>query len=356
MAKKITPIKKQLPIQRIRESIQTLVRRMIVSNKKFLERRPHRSFRRTRRRDYVRSLTLPGYWSFTAEVRTLLVKNKKIFVFVAIIYAVITSILVGITSQENYAILTDTLQETGNDVFSGNFSAVGQAGLLLLTATSGGLTTALSEVQQVYAGLIALMTWLTTVWLLRAILAGHIVKVRDGLYNASAPLLSTAIVALVMVIQLLPLAFALIGYGAAVSTGLLDGGVEAMLFWLAAGLLGLLSLYWITSTAVALVVVTLPGMYPFKAIKTAGDLVVGRRIRILLRLVWLAFIVVITWAIVMIPIILFDTWLKSVVTTIDWLPIIPIALLIMSSVTIVWSASYIYLLYRKIVADDADPA
>ena len=31
----------------------------------YLQRRPHRSFRRTYRRDYERSLALPGYWAFT---------------------------------------------------------------------------------------------------------------------------------------------------------------------------------------------------------------------------------------------------------------------------------------------------
>ena len=33
----------------------------------FLKRRPHRSFRLTRRRDYVRSLHIPGYWSLTTQ-------------------------------------------------------------------------------------------------------------------------------------------------------------------------------------------------------------------------------------------------------------------------------------------------
>jgi hypothetical protein len=195
--------------------------------------------------------------------------------------------------------------------------------------------------------------WLTSVWLLRNILAGHKVKLRDGIYNAGAPIISTFLVALLLIIQLLPAALALIGYSAASVTGLLNGGVEAMLFWIVAGLLVLLSLYLLTSTIFALVIVTLPGMYPFRAIKVAGDLVLGRRIKILLRFLWMALGVAITWALIMIPMILFDSWIKGIWPAINWLPIVPVVLLVLGSVTIIWVVTYVYLLYRKVVADDS---
>ncbi len=346
----------QTRLQRVLNVMKRPFVAIYVRNKAFLARRPHRSFRLTRRRDYVRSLQLPGYWAFTHYVRKTLLEQKKTFLLLALAYAIITALMIGIASQDTYSTITDTLRDTGTEIFEGNVGEVGKAGILFLTAVTGGISQSLTEVQQVYAILIALMTWLTTVWLLRNILAGHKVKVRDGLYSAGSPLLSTFIVAIVLVIQLLPLAFALIGYAAALGSGLLNGGVSSMLFWCAAVLLAALSLYWITSTFIALVVVTLPGMYPFMALKTAGDLVVGRRIRILLRILWMMLGIIVTWAIVMIPIILFDTWLKGVWADISWLPIIPVALLIMSSLTVVWAASYIYLLYRRIVADDAAPA
>jgi len=57
---------------------------------------------------------------------------------------------------------------------------------MLTTAITGGLSSGLSEVQQVYAGILLLITWLTTIWLLRNVMAGQKVKLRDGLYNASA--------------------------------------------------------------------------------------------------------------------------------------------------------------------------
>jgi hypothetical protein len=329
----------------------------VASRDQYLARRPHRSFQRTRRRDYARSLKMPGYIAFTSHVRKTLWSNRKQFLLLCLVYAIVTGVLVGLASQDTYTALRSGIEQTSGDLFSGNWGEIGKAGLLFLSTLSGGISNNLTDVQQLYTGLIILMTWLTTVWLLRNILAGHKVKLRDGLYNSTAPLFSTFLVGVVLTLQLLPFALAIIGYSAATSTGLIaGGGVEAMLFWIAAGLLALLSLYWITSTFIALVVVTLPGMYPFAALRTAGDLVIGRRIRILLRLLWLAVGVALGWVIVIIPVILFDGWLKGLWPASEWVPIIPVAFLVLGAVSVVWAASYIYLLYRRIVEDDSAPA
>lgn len=319
-------------------------------------RRPHRSFRRTRRRDYARSLTLPGYWSFTNEVRSMIWRHRTTFLWVIAVYAGMSAILVGLASQDAYTTLSDTLRDTGGDLFEGNWGEIGKASLLFASTVSGNLSGGTTEAQQIYAGLIALLIWLTTVWLLRALKAGQRPRVRDGLYNAGAPLVPTTIMSMVLIVQLVPAALAVIAFGAAVSTGFLQGGVESMLFTVVAGLLIILSVYWVTSTIIALTVVTLPGMYPMQALKTAGDLVIGRRLRILLRWVWVGGLVLISWALIMIPLILLDTWIKGMIPTIQWLPVVPVVLLVLSAMTVVIVATYVYLLYRRIVEDDAAPA
>jgi hypothetical protein len=258
-------------------------------------------------------------------------------------------------SQDSFSTLVSTINSTGGNLFSGFWGGIGSASLLFLSSVSGSLQS-LSEAQQVYSGLIIIMGWLTVVWLLRNILAGHKVKVRDGVYNAGAPIIPTLMIVLLAFVQLLPFALALIGYSAASSTGLLNGGVEAMLFWIFAALMTGLSLYWVTSTFFALIIVTLPGMYPYKAIRVAGDLVVGRRLRVLMRLLWMALVVALTWIIVMIPLILFDGWIKGLWPTVNWLPIVPIMLLILNTFTVIWVSSYVYLLYRKVVDDDGSQA
>ncbi len=321
-----------------------------------LERRPHRSFRRTRQRDYARSLKLPGYWAFTNEVRRILWQHKYTFLLLVVLYGTLSAVLVGLASQSTYAEISNALQESGGDLFQGNWGEIGKAGLLLTTGVVGSLNDTPTDAQRISGGILALMVWLTTVWLLRAMVAGRKPKLRDGLYNAGAPIVSSFLVSLVLILQLLPLAIVAIGYGAAVASGLLNGGVEAMVFWIVALLLAALSLYWFTSTFIALVVITLPGMYPMQALRTAGDLVVGRRVRILLRQLWLVATMLVVWVVAMIPLILFDTWLKKTVPAIEWLPIVPVSLLVMASLSVVWSAAYTYLLYRKVVDDDASPA
>lgn len=323
---------------------------------RLLARRPHRSFRITRRRDYKRSLKLPGYWSFTNHVRATLWSHKKLFGGLVLVYIFVTVAVSGFGAQESYANLSDTLKEGGGELFKGNFGAVGEASLLLVTSLTTGLSPDLTQAQSVLGGLVAFFAWLATVWLLRNTLAGHNPRLRDGLYNSGSPVLATVAVGFIVTLQLLPAAIAVIVYSAAQASGMLEIGVSAMLIWTGVVLLGLLSLYWIASSFIALVIVTLPGMYPMHAIRTAGDLVVGRRLRMLLRLLWLALIVVLAWAIIIIPIILFDAWIKQLLPAVSWLPLVPLAIISMGSLSLIFAASYVYLLYRRIVDDDAAPA
>lgn len=336
------------------------VRRIYQNNaakvRNLLSRRPHRSFRRSRRRDYVRPLRLPGYWSFTNQVRRELWAHKKLFLLLVLVYAAASALLVGLGSQTTYEQLSQVLKSTSGDIFQGNYGKIGEASLLLTTAVSTGLNASLTDVQKVYSSFVVLMTWLTTVWLLRAIIAGRKPRLRDGIYNAGAPIIPTLLLALILILQVLPLALAAVAVIVASPTGILDTGLIAMLFWVVVGLLALLSIYFMTATLLALVVITLPGMYPLRAIRTAGDLVIGRRLRILLRLLWLGLTVILGWSFIMIPVVLLDAWLKSLLPAIQWLPIVPVMILVMSSLTVVWAASYVYLLYRKVVDDDAAPA
>lgn len=319
-------------------------------------RTPHKSFRWTRRRDYERSLELPGYIAFTAYVWRTLWHHRDTFVWMVLAYALMSGLLVGFASQSTYSQLGELLRSTGGDIFQGNIGQLSQAGVLLAAAMSGGINPDLTDTQQFMSGLLVLLAWLTTVWLLRAYLAGSKPKLRDGLYNAGAPIVPTVIISLILVLQLIPVAIAAIGVSAAMPTGLVSEGIEAMLFWAVVVMLILLSLYWMVSTLFALVVVTLPGVYPLNALRSANELVVGRRLRIVLRVLWLLFVTALFWVAVMLPVILFDAWLKGILPAIQWLPMVPVSLLVVTAASVVWIASYTYLLYRKVVDNDAAPA
>lgn len=322
----------------------------------FLSRRPHRSFKKTSRRDYVRSLVLPGYISFTKEVVSILRKNARTFVLLIVVFSLLSSVLVGLTSQDTFRQLSVTLNDTSQDIYNGPVGEVSKAGLLLITSINGTLSTESTDIQQVYGIFLFLLIWLTTVWLLRAIFSGKQPKLRQGIYSAGAPIVSTFLILLVMLLQVIPAALAVIAYSAALTTDFLSNPLISIVFFFVALLMVLLSVYLLVSSFFAMIVITLPGMYPWKALRTAGDMVTGRRLRILLRVVWLVVIVMVAWVVVMIPLILLTNWLQSAVTQIAWIPVIPILLVILSTATTVFAGTYVYVLYRKVLDDDAAPA
>lgn len=318
-----------------------------------LQRSPHRSFKLSKRRDYVRGLALPGYFGFVAEVLTVLAKNRRLFIGLIVLYAAMAVLLGGISNQNIYELVSAGAGEEQPGVVD----TLGQAGLAaLLMFTTAGVTSnasgQLSEVQQVYLALMVLLVWLCTVWLLRELLADRKPRLRDSLYNAGAPIISTIMIFLIMLFQLLPAGLLAIIYIGLNQVGLATEGLGAMLFFAVAALVITLTLYWVTSTFMALVIATLPGMYPVRAWRLAGELVMGRRLRIMYRIVWMAVVIVLGIIIVMTPVILLNQWLISIAEWVSLVPIVPLVYAIVASTATVFAASYIYFLYRKVVAYD----
>lgn len=320
----------------------------------FLQRRPHRSFRLTYRRDYKRSFRMPGYLAFTVEVTRILLRHKGTFLLLMLLFTTMIILFGLMGSQELYSQMRELLQESApDDIFAGD---IGKAGVILLTAATGGLSGRFDSGQTIIATMLSLYLWLVVVWLLRKSLAGKKLILRDGLYSAGAPILPTLILFLVLLVQLIPGALAVLVASTAWQTGLIEGGAASMALSIGLAFTLLLSLYWMVSTFIALVVVTLPGMYPMRAIAIAGDLVIGRRLRLTYRMLWMMALILLVWVVIMIPIILFDGWIKSIFEQIEWLPIVPVVFLFMTVTTVTWSCAYTYLLYRKVVDDDSSPA
>lgn len=315
----------------------------------FLERRPHRSFRRTRRRDYKQSLDLPKSITFVKEVHKTLWRERRTFLLMAIVFTLLYIVMVGFIAQDEYTALSDTLKQTSSDVLTGTFGSIEQAGVLLLSLVGSATSSYGDEAQQVMSGLLFLLLWLSVVWFLRNRLAGGKAKLRDALYNSGAPLMSTLMVMVLIAIQTIPLAIAVIGYYAAASSGLLDSGIPAMLFWIGAALLAVLTFYWVSSSIFAMAIVTLPGVYPYKAIKSAGDIVLGRRVRIVWRWVVMFIVLALWWLVIMVPVILLEGWARSTWPVLVDVPIVPVVMVVAIVMSVIWVATYVYLLYRKVV-------
>jgi hypothetical protein len=216
-----------------------------------------------------------------------------------------------------------------------------------VTSSSG---TEFSSGQQVAGILMFLIGWLMIVWALRQMLMGKRVRLRDALYNSGTSLVSTLAVLAVAILQLIPLALCFIVYNALTGVGIINSGIaiENMAFWFIVALVAVLTLYWWTSTFIALIIVTLPGMYPGEALRMAGDIVSGRRLQILFRLLYMLLPVLLLWSVALISMTMLDNAIK-----LDWLPLVPLTVLLLISVTVIWVATHVYMLYRKVVDANA---
>ena len=316
-------------------------------------RRWHHSFKRSYREDYVRELEVPGLMHHAATTFRILFKNWRIFVPLLILIVILNILLVGVMSQETYDTFNEAIDNTEANFATGDIGSFARAGLLLIgTVTTGGLNQGMSESQEIIVALLFLIIWLVTIYLLRHILASHHPKLRDGLYNALAPLLSTLVVFLVLLIQLIPIMLVIITYSAAVETDFLATPFYALVYFIFAALMILLSLYLVSNSFLACVAVSAPGLYPMTAIRTSSDLIAGRRIRLIIRLLYLVFVLAVCWVVVMLPIILLDMWLKSIF---DWLANIPLVSFFLMAMTVfscIYFAAYSYLFYRRMLDYD----
>lgn len=317
-------------------------------NRELLARRPHRSFYLTSRQDTKRRLKLDSYTGFSAHVWGLLWKNRWLLTKFFLFYGLLAFFIVGLASQENFAAFRDAIS------VSSSYEGIAKWLSLFSNAITSGSSSTLDSSQQLLSGALFLYGWLTLVWLLRAIMRGDDtkIKLRDSLYSAGAPILSTLAVALIIIVQLLPLGLAAIAYTSVTAVGWINTGIaiENMAAWCALAIAIVLTLYWISSSIIALIIVTLPGTYPFVAIRAAGDLIVGRRLKLTLRLLYMMLPVALLWLVILMPAVLVDSWLK-----LTWFPLVPVIVFLLGILTVIWIAAYVYMLYRQIVDDPTPP-
>ncbi len=324
-----------------------------VWDKKRARVRLHTSFRRSYREDYDRELEVPGLIVHAAQTFKIIFKNWKVFCGLIIVATIFVIFFVGLMSEETYTETQEIVDTAAADLSLGSIGNYAKSGLLLMsTIASVGLSSNMSEVQQVFAIATFLIIWLTTIYLVRHIMNNEHPKLRDGLYNALTPLLSTFVVLLVAFIQMIPALLVVITYSAAVSTGFLDTPFYALIYFIFAATMILLSVYLISSSLIAMIAVTSPGLYPIRALQTASDLIAGRRTRFVVRIIYLVFVVVLIYILVMMPVIFIDLWLKSIWGWLEGIPTVAFFLFLTTCFVAVYVSAYLYLYYRRILEHD----
>lgn len=311
------------------------------------EQSPHKSFIRTRRRDKIKTPKMEGYIAFTWYVLRVLWNRKWLYVRLIGIFFALSILFIGALQTDNLSSINGIFDTVNSE--TNILNPVMRAGATVLSSVTGALNNNLSDIQYVYISVLIILGLLTVVWLVRHQLAGDKVRVRDGLYNAATPIVAEYALVGVGILQLLPVALAIVVYISLTSSGIIDGGIEAGMFVAALFLMCVLTLYFMTTTLFALFIASIPGTYPLKAYRAARQIVAGQRLRLLLRLVWMVVVILIAWFIVLVPTIIV---VNSIGAGNSWA--IPIAYQLVVITSIVYATAYGYLLYRRMIDDPVD--
>ena len=326
--------------------------------KKQDEVRLHRSFKRSYYEDYQRKTELPSLTSQASAAFKMFFKFWKIFLPLLLIFVGLYIFLIGAMSENTLADVKANVEQTNKDVADGKIGTVGKAGLTLLGIISTGGLTTMNDAQVVIAVLLFAIIWLVTIYLARHLLAGHQeIKMRDGFYSALSPLVSTLVVGLIIFLEAIPIMLTIIVFQVALTTEFLSTPFYALLFFMFAALMITLSLYLLSSSFFAIIVVSAPGLYPLTAVRMAKNLIMGRRLRFLIRVFYLVIIVALLYLLLLIPAIILDGALKP---QFAWLAEskIPFVAIIQLTITVfifIYLSIYFYLFYRALLDynDDA---
>lgn len=326
--------------------------------KKQDEVRLHRSFKRSYYEDYQRKTELPSLTSQASAAFKMFFKFWKIFLPLLLIFVGLYIFLIGAMSENTLADVKANVEQTNKDVADGKIGTVGKAGLTLLGIISTGGLTTMNDAQIVIAVLLFTIIWLVTIYLARHLLAGHQeIKMRDGFYSALSPLVSTLVVGLIIFLEAVPIMLTIIVFQVALTTEFLSTPFYALLFFMFAALMITLSLYLLSSSFFAIIVVSAPGLYPLTAVRMAKNLIMGRRLRFLIRVFYLVIIVALLYLLLLMPAIILDGVLKA---QFAWLAEskIPFVAIIQLTITVfifIYLSIYFYLFYRALLDynDDA---
>lgn len=326
--------------------------------KKQDEVRLHHSFKRSYYEDYQRKTELPSLTSQASAAFKMFFKFWKIFLPLLLIFVGFYIFLIGAMSENTLADVKANVEQTNKDVADGKIGTVGKAGLTLLGIISTGGLTTMNDAQIVIAVLLFTIIWLVTIYLARHLLAGHQeIKMRDGFYSALSPLVSTLVVGLIIFLEAVPIMLTIIVFQVALTTEFLSTPFYALLFFMFAALMITLSLYLLSSSFFAIIVVSAPGLYPLTAVRMAKNLIMGRRLRFLIRVFYLVIIVALLYLLLLMPAIILDGVLKA---QFAWLAEskIPFVAIIQLTITVfifIYLSIYFYLFYRALLDynDDA---
>lgn len=295
----------------------------------------YKSFRLSKRIKHPQKL--PSSWQLVKEAFAILRTNKRFFITIMVVYGLFSYVLVkSIAGGLDIVGLQDTLEQV-----SGNrnefLNTVALFGILV-----GGNTQTASDAAGIYQIILIVVTSLALIFGLRHMYNDDDrptkkVFAKQAFYKGMTPLIPFLLVIVVIGLQLIPFTVGSSIYAIVVNTGLAVTSIEKVFWVLFVALLGILSLYMITSSVFAMYAVTLPNMTPMRALRATRNLVRHRRWTVLRKLFVIPLVFLLLLAAVTLPIIAYVPALAEFVFFIITLAVLPLL------------HAYVYNFYRKLL-------
>ncbi len=304
---------------------------------------PHKSFRITRKSELPKLAPIPNWWKLFRQTLRLVFSNARIIFSLIGIYIVFAWLFTGAYSSD-----FGSTKEIFNDFSEGILSSIEQAGLLF-SEFLRGQTESIDAAALILINIFSVLSALSFIWVARYAMARKKTTVREALYTSGAAFVPVVLLLLLVVIQLMLGALAIIIYANISGSGFIQGPLELTLFGLLAVLFALLSAYFITGSFIALQIAALPGMYPWRALQNARSLILGRRLNVLRKMVMLVVILLFLWVVILGGAILLDNAICNGATCWSTITLLPFVYFFLIAGTIAIVAIYGYVLYRSLL-------
>lgn len=277
---------------------------------------------------------LPSVWSLTRQASQIIWDNKKLFFGITLIYGLLNLVLVqGLSSGSTDV---SSLKSSFDQAFTGHFGSLASSFsvFVALVGSSGNGSSQAAGGYQLFLGLVVS---LALIWALRQRYNGQLIRIRDAYYKGMYPLVPFILVLLVVGLELIPFIAAALVYALIVNNGIITVVFEQLILLILVIAVSLWSFYMASAAVIALYIATLPDMMPKQALRSARELVNGRRWTVLRKILALPIVLFIIAAVIMLPIILWLTALSS------WIFFI-LTMFVLTAVH-----AYMYTLYRELL-------
>lgn len=277
---------------------------------------------------------IPGSLRIFRKTIKHLWMNKRVFGGILLVYVLLYFLFVkGLATNFQLSETKSQLEEAvGSELGTWGMGAVLFGTLVGTAGTSAG------DAGAVYQTLLFVIMSLAIVWTMRQTFESpKRLPLSRVFYDSMYPLIPYILVWLVVVLQLIPAFIGSFIYSIVVSNGIAVGLVEQLL-WLTILIASIgVSVFLISSSIFATYIAALPDMGPMLALKKAKSLVKFRRFIIIRRLLFLPLVVIIVFAALFFPLVLYA-------------PVAAEVLFVVFSLALLFiTHAYMYVLYREMM-------